>query len=320
MAIAVLLAGSLPAGASHTPEPASVAIAGSLQDELGCSGDWQPDCAATYLEFDAGDRIWWGTFTLPAGDWEYKAALNDSWDENYGAGGVAGSDNIGLALGAGADVTFYYSHESHWVTDNVNSAIATSVGSFQEELGCPGDWQPDCLHSWLQDLDGDGTYTFTTAAIPVGNHEFKVAIDESWDENYGDDGIAGGANIALSVPEGAGVTFSWDSATLVPSVSVNDVSPPKVTAGIEIERGGPKVAWFTVHYECADPDTTTAADINGEPVEDGETVRLLYHPQRTDHQQKKNRLDFYGQGFLLTVTCTDSSGNSATVEVVPTFP
>ena len=35
-----------------------------------------------------------GTFTLPAGDYEYKVAINGSWDENYGAGGVAGGGNV----------------------------------------------------------------------------------------------------------------------------------------------------------------------------------------------------------------------------------
>ena len=52
-------------------------------------------------------------------------------------------------------------------------------GSFQSELGCPGDWQPDCLRSWLQDPDGDGTYSFETTALPAGSYESKVAIDES---------------------------------------------------------------------------------------------------------------------------------------------
>ncbi len=65
----------------------------------------------------------------------------------------------------------------------------TAAGSFQSELGCPGDWQPDCLRSWLQDPDGDGIYTFSTTAIPAGSYEFKAALNESWDENYG----AGGA-------------------------------------------------------------------------------------------------------------------------------
>ncbi|MGW8226640.1 MAG: pullulanase X25 domain-containing protein, partial [Anaerolineales bacterium] len=76
----------LPLGASadHTPDPINVTIAGSLQSELGCPGDWQPDCAVTHLVFDGEDDVWQGIFSLPAGSWEYKAALNDSWDENYG--------------------------------------------------------------------------------------------------------------------------------------------------------------------------------------------------------------------------------------------
>ena len=31
-----------------------------------------------------------------------------------------------------------------------------------------GDWDPGCLRSWLQDPDGDGTYSFTTNAIVTG--------------------------------------------------------------------------------------------------------------------------------------------------------
>src|SRR5262245_15401446 len=66
--------------ASHTPNPGNVTIAGSLQSELGCSGDWQPDCATTHLTYDTNDDVWQGSWTIPAGSYEYKAALNNSWD------------------------------------------------------------------------------------------------------------------------------------------------------------------------------------------------------------------------------------------------
>ena len=92
---------------------------------------------------------------------------------------------------------FYYDHKTNWVTDNVRSTIATAAGDFQSELGCAGDWQPDCLRSWLQDTDGDGTYTFTTDALPVGSYQFKVALDEGWDVSFGADG--GGENIPFTV-------------------------------------------------------------------------------------------------------------------------
>jgi len=208
------------AGADHTPDPTSVAIVGSLQSELGCPGDWQPECSASRLVYDSADDVWQQVFTVPAGSWEYKAALNDSWDENYGAGGQPNGPNIALSLGAATDVKFYYDHKSHWITDNVNSRIATAVGNFQNELGCPGDWDPGCLRAWLQDADGDGVYSFSTDVIPAGSYEAKVTIDESWDENYGEGGVLGGANIPFEVPEGAVVHFSFDSATNIPDIVV----------------------------------------------------------------------------------------------------
>ena len=154
-----------PASANHTPNPTSVTIAGSLQSELGCAGDWDPACAASHLTYDATDDVWQGTWSVPAGSWEYKATLNNSWDENYGANAQQNGANISLNLGGNTSVKFYYDHKSHWITDNQNYKIAVAPGSFQSEIGCPGDWDPGCLRSWLQDPDGDGTYSFSTTAI-----------------------------------------------------------------------------------------------------------------------------------------------------------
>jgi glucan 1,4-alpha-glucosidase len=209
----------LPA-ATATPNPTSVTIAGSLQSEAGCAGDWDPACATTHLTYDAADDVWQGTFALPAGGYEYKAALNDSWTENYGLHAQQDGPNIPLAA-PGGGVKFYYDHKSHWVTDNEGSVIAVAPGSFQSELGCPGDWQPDCLRSWLQDPDGDGTATFETTALPSGSYETKVAINEAWDENYGEGGVPNGPNIPFNVPvDNTKVTFSYVAATHVLTVTV----------------------------------------------------------------------------------------------------
>jgi pullulanase/glycogen debranching enzyme len=210
---------ALNAGPEPTPEPGWVTIPGSLQDELGCSGDWQPDCAATHLTYDTDDTVWQATFTIPSGSWEYKAALNNSWDENYGANAQLNGANILLDLGATSNVKFYYSHATHWITDSQNSVIATVPGSFQNEIGCPGDWQPDCLRSWLQDPDGDGIYEFETDAIPPGNYEAKVAHNESWDLNYGAGGQQNGPNIIFDVEPGQTVHFSYDPVSHVLTIS-----------------------------------------------------------------------------------------------------
>jgi len=253
LAIALVL---LPAAtASHTPAPANVTIGGSLQSELGCPGDWQPDCAAAHLTYDAADGVWQRAFSLPAGSYQYKAALNDSWDENYGRHAVPGGANIPLELPAAATVKFYYDHASHWVTDNRSSVIAVAPGSFQSELGCPGDWDPGCLRSWLQDVDGDGIYSFETTALPQGSHDAKVAINESWDENYGAGGVPNGPNITFSVPtDNAKATFTYDAATHV------------LTIAVETAPGAPDGPGAISHFDLARKDCLGTARNKGSKV------------------------------------------------------
>ena len=227
IALAAAFGWAAAAVADHTPDPNFVTIAGSLQDELGCPGDWQPDCASTHLAYDPDDDVWQGVFSVPAGMWEYKAPLNDSWDENYGLNAEPNGANIPLALDAETGVKFYYSHDTHWVTDNVNSTIATAAGSFQGELGCPDDWQPWCLRSWLQDPDGDGLLTFRTDRLPAGDYEVKVAHDEDWAENYGAGGVPGGANIPFTVPAASTeMFFTYDPATHLLIISAGGAEGP----------------------------------------------------------------------------------------------
>jgi hypothetical protein len=79
---------------------------------VGCSADWDPACALTALTV-GGDGLYHGTFTIPAGDYDCKVALNGSWDENYGAGGVSNGDNIPFSLSADSVVTFTYHPDTH---------------------------------------------------------------------------------------------------------------------------------------------------------------------------------------------------------------
>ena len=226
LSILVLVVPAIPAVQAATPAPSSVTIAGSLQTALGCAGDWDPACTQTMLDYDANDDVWQKSFALPAGSYEYKAALNGTWDENYGLHAAPGGANIPLTNDGSAPVKFYYDHKTNWVTDNVNSVIAVSPGSFQSELGCSGDWDEKCLRSWLQDADGDGIYTFSTTALPVNSYEAKVAINESWAENYGQGGVQNGANIPFTVAEaGSTVVFSYSSTSHVLTISVTLPGP-----------------------------------------------------------------------------------------------
>jgi glycosidase len=188
-------------------QPGSVAIAGTLNAAQGCPADWQPGCDQAQMTLDGNDKIWKKKVTLPPGAYSYKAALDRTWTENYGLGGVRDGGNIPFDTTDGT-VTFYYDPTTHWATSDEEGPIITVPGSFQSELGCSADWDPACMRPWLQDKDGDGVYALVTTKIPAGSYEFKVAHGLSWDESY----PAG--NLSVTVPkDGARTTFLYDKAT-----------------------------------------------------------------------------------------------------------
>jgi len=233
-------------------QPDFVSVPGDLNSEIGCPGDWQPDCAQAQMTRRADD-VWEKTVTVPAGDYSYKAAIDKAWTENYGAGGVPNGGNIPLTATA-SPVTFYYDHGTHWITDTTKGPVLTAPGSFQSELGCPGDWSPDCMRSWLQDPDGDGTYTFRTDRIPAGSYETKVAHGLSWDENYGAGGVPNGGNIAFQVPaDGSIVTFSYVLATHLLTVTTQ-------RAGAAVDLARAKAHWVTRDLVAWPADQVPDAD------------------------------------------------------------
>lgn len=195
----------------------SVTIAGDLQQSLGCAGNWDPGCAATFLTYNANGDAWQRTFTVAAGNWQYKAALDGNWNVSYGL--HTGGGNIPLNLAAPTAVTFYYDNKTHWITDSVNSVIATVPGDYQSKIGCSGNWDPGCLRSWLEDPAGSGTYSFT-ATLPQGNYQAKVAINESWNVNYGAKGVQNGPNIPFMVQgASAQITFAYDPSSHVLTIT-----------------------------------------------------------------------------------------------------
>ena len=89
--LAVPLAG---APTARADAPRTATLVGTLQDELGCSSDWQPDCTKTDLALVPGTSTYAAEFRVPAGSYELKVAINHSWGESYGQG----SGNVPLVL------------------------------------------------------------------------------------------------------------------------------------------------------------------------------------------------------------------------------
>jgi len=88
-----------------------VNLPGSYQDLAGCGAQWDPACQATAMTLDE-DGLYRLTVQLPAGDYEFKVALNGDWTVNYGSDGAQDGPNYALSLAADSNVTFTYDPET----------------------------------------------------------------------------------------------------------------------------------------------------------------------------------------------------------------
>ncbi|WP_224361521.1 pullulanase-type alpha-1,6-glucosidase [Hyalangium versicolor] len=280
-------------------QPTSVTLVGDLQSELGCASDNEATCTATQLTVDSGDGVWQKAFTLPAGTYHYHVLVDGA--ERHPAADVT------LTQSAAGQVKFYYDPTSHYVSDSV-ARIAVAPGSFQSELGCPGDWQPDCLKSWLQDPDGDGNFTFTTTQIPPGAYEGKVAINESWDENYGRDGAPGGNNITFTVSTaGEEVVFSWNSTNKKMTIKPANAATGDILLARAYWVARDTLAWapqaasipadatFRLHYE---PDGAMRLTDTG--IQGGTSIALQQDPAGLSNELKQ-RFPYLASALALKI-------------------
>ncbi|MEW9871321.1 alpha-amylase family glycosyl hydrolase [Arthrobacter sp. HS15c] len=197
----------------EAPQPGSVTVAGNLNLQMGC-GEWAPACPQAMMTLDPADRIWRLTVDLPAGQYSYKAALNGTWDVNYGAGGVLNGPDIVLDHPGGA-VTFRYDNSTHVVSALYASQQPGAVaiaGSLDSELGCAADWDPACDQAQLTLDPATMVWKLAVAALPAGTYQFKAALNRSWALNYGADGVANGGDISYT-HDGGPVTFRYDHVT-----------------------------------------------------------------------------------------------------------
>ena len=141
-------------------------------------------------------------------------------------GSVWGAWNAGvtIALDPDSELTVQEAMDDavQQMKDLILGALAGMVnipGSWQVAgAACGADWDPACATSALTD-NGDGTWS-GTFEIPAGEYAYKVALDGSWTVNYGSDGLQGGPDYALSLPADSTVTFTYDSATQLVTVTI----------------------------------------------------------------------------------------------------
>ena len=294
--------------AQSASNPEIVNIPGTHQDELGCPGEWQPECPNTLLTYNEEDDVWQGTYEIqPDNDDDgngprYKVALNGTWDENYGAKAIAGGPDIPLVVTEPTQVKFYYDHKTHWVTDNFNSQIIVAMGSFQTQLGCLQSNDPTCLRAWLQDPEEDGTYGVLVPGLRAGTYNVTFTRNEDASE------LIGEPQQFTVLKDGDPIYFGYDAVNDQTTISTTGAPVGNLSKqrAIWISRdtllwkisGGASLAYFLVYS----PDA--ALEITPEGIQNGEEVRLVYVSDKPDVYilQKYPHLKDYS---VLRVTETD---------------
>ncbi len=197
-------------------EERKVRLAGNFGEE-GDGTYWNP--ASDELKMtDAENGKYYLKKTLSPGTYEYKIAINGSWDENYGADGVAGGQNMSFTLEEEKEVLFVYNDETHVTTTMTEDRLPRLAGSLQSAISAGDEWSPGTSTAILEDENYDNIYEFT-ANVSEGNYEFKVVIGNEWGEEYP------GENFKLHVIHDQEVTFYYNHETKEVTTS-NQASGP----------------------------------------------------------------------------------------------
>src|SRR5215211_2309055 len=106
---------------------------------------------------------------------------------------------------------------SHAQSD-ANPESVNIPGTHQDALGCAGEWVPDCENTMLVYDEEDDVWQGTYEIQPGNDADkkgprYKVALNSSWNENYGQNATPGGTDIPLVVDEPTRVKFYYDHKT-----------------------------------------------------------------------------------------------------------
>ena len=171
--------------------------------------------------------VWDANETTLLGGWPGTAMTADSANAGwYHASVSVEGDNSPLNLiindGNGHQTADLTSGTLNFVTNVwvVNGAVQTTAPSGWVDAGrtihVPGTFPGPSWDAGSNQMTYDadlGLYTCTFKNVPAANYEFKIAINGSWNENYGANGVREGSNIAVTVPKTMDVIVYYNDNT-----------------------------------------------------------------------------------------------------------
>lgn len=92
-------------------------------------------------------------------------------------------------------------------------------GDYQTYVGCESNWKAGCLNTAMTEIE---TFHWKSGPfyLPAGIYQCRVALDGSWDLNYGTGGSPNGGSYLFSLAHNGSVTFYWDEGTKILTIEI----------------------------------------------------------------------------------------------------
>ena len=181
--------------------------------------------------------------------WPGKAVEEDAVNEGWYKVSVTVAENTGFSFifNDGSNQTEDLSTGTLDVTTNLwvvnGEVLTTAPAGFVDpnrKVYVPGTFPGPSWDAGSNQMTFDpelGLYTCTFQDVPAANYEFKIAINGSWNENYGAGGVKDGSNIAVTVPETMDVIVYYNDETHNAVTNVSYVFADITLTGTGIPEG-----------------------------------------------------------------------------------
>ncbi len=223
---------------------------------VGDFNSWDP--SDHEYDFTLNDNgLWQLVLDLPPGEYGYKVLESDEWNENDWPG-----VNQQITLEAQAEVTLiancgFYTGVRNW-DEFVSHTAPVIIGNFLDEMDMGADWDTLNTAGLMSDDDGDGIFAWE-ALIPFGDWEYKVILNQNWDQDtYGN-----GGNFSVSsdgiVPTIFRYDFRQNSSYYVPSTDCLLLGDANIDGNIDVLD-----IVIMVGYVLGNTEDVSCSDLNGD--------------------------------------------------------
>lgn len=308
---------------SLTDGPSSVNIIGDFETALsGCTTNFAA-CDATKMEFvphipGGSTGLWRKVIHMPKGTWNYVIMADELGQKKY-----SGTDTIGvnpldlqdpslvpaitvpitITDANGQDVIFIYDHKRFpgtRVMDNVNNSIVYLKSNVQDQFGCAGPWDDNCMAMLLHDDEHSGVYSLTTQNIFPTQAQTDAFDFSKWIginlKTLTVDNLGAIKSADLTRPDG--VNF-WSNFNFGPGTQqISSLQYPDLSQNRMEIRYYPNLIDIDAH-ELYDPRC------------DGATIKVALNSTLASNAQLRNSLDLrpiksqYGKAYPELATLLD---------------